>query len=423
MTYFKETNANISFSDNASIDAFGRLRVSNPVTIFDSKNIFDDPDLATSVENQDLFYDNAETSGTGTSTTYNANKAEQIISVSTSAGTRVRQTKRRFNYLPGKSQLILTTFNMNNTATNITKRIGFFDEENGLFLEFDGTTINFVRRTYVTGTTVDNDVAQASWNIDSMDGNGPSGITLDWSKTQIMFIDFEWLGVGRARMGFVIDGLIYYAHEFLNTNILAEVYMSTPNLPIRAEISNNGSGAANSLTCICSSVMSEGGVDPSGQIRSITTSGTEVSLTTENTIYALLGIQLKSNYLGTDIEVVNTAIQIQTASHQVEWLLYLNPTVGGTFNYSNSVNRSCIQYAIGTNANTVSGGYLLSSGYSNSGGNQTGAAGSISSSISNALKLGSTISGTSDSFVLCARPIGGSSAVDVEASITWKELI
>ena len=223
----------IRADDSPSIDAFGRWRVSNPETIFDSKNIFNDSDIAETAENQPLFYDNQETSGTGTSTAYNNyHSSQSLVVANLTAGTRVRQTKMRFNYQPGKSSLVFSTFNLNGTQGNIIKKNGFYDENNGLFIEANGTTINLVRRTNVTGTPTDTQIAQANWNIDTMDGNGASGITINFTKAQILIIDFEWLGVGRVRMGFVVNGLIYYSHEFLNTNNLAEVYMSTPNLPL-----------------------------------------------------------------------------------------------------------------------------------------------------------------------------------------------
>lgn len=411
----------IKSSDSPSIDAFGRWRVSNPQTLFDSKNIFNDPGQTdASQENQPLFYDNQEVSGSGTATVYNDNHASQSISVTGGiAGKRVRQTKMRFNYQPGKSQLILMTFNMNGGAPS------------------------FVRRTYVTGSAVDNEVAQASWNLDKMDGSGASGITLDLTKIQILFIDYEWLGVGRVRMGFVIDGKIYYAHEFNNANNLSVVYMSTPNLPLRSEISSNGAsvytkgegifddknglflkavGGTNSLTQICSSVISEGGSQDLGVSRYASTAGTHLDANVENTVYALLGIKLKSAYIGTSIKILNAALQLHTAANRCEWKLILNPTVAGTFTYADETN-SAVQVARGVTANTITGGYDLTGGFVESGGAASGGAGNASRGIDNALLLGSLIDGTIDSIVLAVRPIGGSTNVDVEGSLTWREIV
>lgn len=415
---------NIRADDSPSIDAFGRWRTSHPETIFDSKNIFKDPDLPDTVENLPLYYDNQETSGSGTGTTYDNYKASQTLTVSnTTAGTRVRQTKMRFNYQSGKSALILLTFNLNGTAPNIIKRIGYFDENNGLLLETSGNTVNFIRRTNVTGTPTDNTVAQSNWNLDPMDGSGPSEITLDFTKTQIMFIDFEWLGVGRVRMGFVVDGKIYYAHEFNNTNNLDVVYMSTPNLPIRCEITNDGAGAAESITQICSTVISEGGNTDLGSIRYASTSGTHIVATSEDVAYAVLGIRLKPSYIGATIKILNAAVQIQSATDKIEWFLVGNPTVTTSLSASfQNQPYSAVQIARGTGSNVITGGIQWGGGFAESGGTQTGAAGSTASTVNNSILLGSTISGTPDEVYFCVRPIGGSTSVNVEASLIWREI-
>ena len=421
MSYFEQIN--IQASDSPSIDAFGLWRVSNPQTLFDSKNIFDDDVLGADVENQPLFFDNQQTAGSGTTTAYAVNEASQSLSVALNTlGTRVRQTKMRFNYQPGKSQLVLLTFNLNGAVANITKREGIFDANNGLFFETLGTTISFVRRTYVTGSAVDTKVAKASWNIDPMDGTGKSGITLDFTKTQILFIDYEWLGVGRVRLGWVVAGAIHYAHEFLNSNVLDKVYMSTPNLPLRSEISNDGGGAAASITQICSTVISEGGSQDLGAIRYASTAGTHVDVNTENTLYAIVGIRLKAGYLGASIKVISVALQEQAGSKKLEWQLLLNPTVADVFTY-NGLAQSAIEYATGATAKTIRNGYVVAGGFLESGGVQSGNSGSASAGLDNAILLGSTIAGASDTLVLCARPIGGASTADVEGAISWRELV
>lgn len=404
----------IKYGDSPSIDAFARLRVSSPVTLFDSKLLYDA---------SPLFWDDEQTSGSGTTSVHSPNLASVGIGVSNLiAGTRVRQTFMRFNYQPGKSQLILMTFSNFITRTGITKRVGIFSSNNGLFFQSSAGVVSVVRRSYVTGAAVDTAVAQSNWNIDTMDGEGKSGIELDFTKAQIAVIDYEWLGVGRVRMGFVIDGLVYYCHEFLNTNNLSTVYMSTPNLPLRYEISNDGTGTGDYLTHICSSVISEGGSEDNGIIRYASTSGTHVDANTENTIYAIIGIRLKSSHIGTSIKIINAAIQIQTGTNRVEWMLKLNPTVAGAFTYTDQTN-SAVQIATGATANTVTGGIDIAGGFAESGGVQSGNAGSDSRGIDNAILLGSDINGVRDTLVLCARPIGGSTNVDVEGSLSWRGLL
>lgn len=315
------------------------------------------------------------------------------------------------------------TFNFNGAVANITKREGFFDEKNGLFLELDSTdAVNFVRRTYASGTAVDNKVAQASWNLDTMDGNGASGIELDWTKTQILFMDFEWLGVGRVRMGFVIDGNIYYAHEFLNTNSLDVVYMTTPNLPLRSEISNDGTGVAATMDQICSSVASEGGSQDLGITRYASTAGAALTTDNENEMFAVMGIRLKAEYIGATIKILNVALQLQTANITAEWALYYNPTVAGTFTYNDQTN-SAVQIALGATANSVTNGTQIAGGFIESGSVASGANGSGGAGIDSALKLGSLIDGTVDTIVLAVRPVGGDSSADFEGSMTWRELV
>jgi hypothetical protein len=218
-----------------AVDAFGRQRVSNPETICDYKFLLD---------NQPLFWDDAQVSGAGTSSLFNTDQASVSISVSANtAGSRVRQALRSSNYRSGKSQQILATFCMNAAAVGITQRVGYFDNDNGLFFERAGTSLRFVRRTKTSGIIVDNQIDQTNWNIDKFDGTGPSGVVLDASKAQLLIIDFEWLGVGSVRFGFIIAGTVYYAHRFDAANILTLVYMGIPNLPLRYEISNDGTGS------------------------------------------------------------------------------------------------------------------------------------------------------------------------------------
>jgi len=397
--------------DSYSIDAFGRWRVSEPFTLFDSKQLTD---------SSALFWDDQETDSSISE--YVDNYAATKMKVAdTTLGTRTRQTFMRFNYQPGKSQLILLTFSNIKSKAGITKQVGYFDDKNGIFLESRNDSVFVVRRTYVTGSAVDNEVYQTSWNLDTMKGTGVSGVTLDFTKTQIFLIDLEWLGVGRVRCGFVVDGLIYYVHEFNNANSLGTVYMSTPNLPLRYAISNDSTAMADSMYHICSSVMSEGGQQENGVLRYKSTAGTHLDANTENTVYALIGIKLKSDHLDTVVKLVNVALQLQTASNRCEWAIYFNPTVAGTLTWNNETN-SGVQTCLGATANTVTGGYAITGGYVESSGVATGGAGSVAGNITNARYLGSTIAGVSDSIFVVVRPIGGSTNVDVEGSLTWREL-
>jgi hypothetical protein len=192
-----------------------------------------------------------------------------------------------------------------------------------------------VIRTY-TGGSVNNSrfVAQANWNGDKLDGTGPSGITLDLTKTQILFFDVEWLGVGNVRCGFIINGQSIICHTFQNANIGTTVYMQTATLPLRYEITNTGATASSStLTMICATVISEGGYDQvtSPQIARPTGNGVTIANNTGLTFTPLISIRLNSSYFGAVIvpSIVNF---VATAQGTYEVVLVRNGTLtGATF--------------------------------------------------------------------------------------------
>lgn len=237
-------------------DAFGRFRVSEPYTLGDYKHIYDlDPNFIDQVAN-------------GGTVTFQPNQAcARLATTGAANSSAIHQTKFYHQYLPGKSQLIYSTFNFYAANTGVTKRTGYYDDKNGIYLEQAGTGIlSFVIRTNTSGTPVNAEIAtQANWNVDKCDGSGPSGFNFDVTKTQILFIEFQWLGVGRVRVGFVHAGTFIVAHEFYHDNVIPTVYMSTPNLPVRCEIVSSGSNPATYFDQICSTVLSEGGYAESGQ--------------------------------------------------------------------------------------------------------------------------------------------------------------
>jgi len=394
------------------------VRVSDPQTIWDSKLLND---------NKALFWDDQETAGASTTSSYNTNKSSVTIGVDAgAAGTRVRQTKQRFNYQPGKSHLIFITATPGSASGTVVKRVGYFDDNNGLFLQVDADGIHFVLRSYTSGSAVDDKASQANWNINRLDGTetssdyivdtvqgfkSPNPYTIDITKAQIIVFDLEWLGVGSVRCGFVIDGNPIYVHQFNQANNDTGVYMTTPNLPIRYEISSTSTGVAGSLECICSTVISEGGLEETGFLRTLSTGGTQCDADTADTIYAVIGTKLKSTHLD-QVYRIKKLSMLEEGKADFEWLLLLNPTVAGTFTYSD-VSNSAIQAAYGATANTVTGGTLIAGGFSSAGN-------AISDDILNSIYAGSTISGTADEMVLCVRPL--SANADIQATLTYLEL-
>lgn len=388
--FYVITQGTSSSVDSGAIDAFGRQRMSQPETLFESKLLHDDLPLV---------YDDSQVSGSGTTSTHSTDKAAVTMSVSaTTAGKRIRQSFRRMNYQPGKSQLAIFTGVLGNPVTGIEKRFGLFDDNDGLFLSAENGAINLGLRSSVTGSVVDTLIPQASWNIDTLDGNGASGVNLDFTKAKIFIIDFEWLGVGSVRFGFVSDNAIYYCHKIDHTNSLTDgVYMSTPNLPVRYEIENTGTGAADSIYQICTTVISEGGTQDAGTTGHISTGGPHVSCSSADTLYAIVGMRLKSTHLDSAVKLLGVSLLGQANNDPFEWIVMLDPTIAGTFTYGNLAN-SPIQFATGATTNTVTGGTAIFGGFSWS-------REQLVLPVNQVIALGSAIDGTPNEIVLCARPL------------------
>lgn len=386
-----------SLTGGSDLDAFGRLRTSSPGTIFDLKQLFDKLPL--------FFDESISASGSSVHSTINA---ATTMSVTDSGDAVIRQTKMRFNYQPGKSQLCYMTGIMGSGVANVTRRIGLFDGSNGLFFELNGSTLSVNKRKNGSDTSVEQD----SWNLDTMDGNGDSGVTIDTSNGQIFVIDFEWLGLGCVRFGFFIDGEVVYCHKMHHANHVTSAYMSSPNLPIRYEITSTG--GAGSLVHICSSVMSEGGSRNIGILRSASTGSTHIDANDVGTTYAVIGIRLKSSHLNASV-VPEKLSMVSETNDAFHWALGMNPTIAGTFTYGD-LSNSAVQFATGATANTVSDlGTVISEGYAST---QTREG---AQDLETLLRLGSSIAGTPDELVLMVTPLGTNS--DIQGSLTWREFL
>jgi hypothetical protein len=331
-------------------DAFGRLRTSSPLTLFDSSHRYKDNGLW------------ATSSGTGGTTTFDANAGLVTLNTTTASGSSiVRETTKCFSYQPGKSLLVMSTFVINAPQTNLRQRVGYYGASNGMFLEQDGTTVSFVERSAVTGSTVDTKVAKASWNIDKMDGTGPSGYTLDLTKAQIFWMDIEWLGLGTVRLGFIINGQFVHCHSFHHANLVTSTYITTASLPLRYEITNTGTTASTSvLKQICSTVLSEGGYELRGLQQAVgTTITAPYSLTTAGTFYPVVSLRLKAANL--DAIVILTALSVLgVSSTNYLWRVVATATTtGGT--WVSAGTDSSVEYNLTGTATT--GGRILAQGY------------------------------------------------------------
>jgi hypothetical protein len=338
-----------------AVDAFGRARVSTPLTLFDSSHRYRDNNL----------WSTSNTAG-GTYA-FSTNEGLVNLNVSTVADAEVvRETTKIFAYQPGKSLQIMNTFSFNTAKANLRQRVGYYGAQNGYYLELDGTSLSLVERTYVTGSMQETRVTQANWNIDKLDGAGPSLLTLDISKAQILWMDIEWLGVGAVRMGFVIDGKFIHCHTFFHSNLVTTAYITSASLPCRYEIKNTGTTASSSiLKQICTSVISEGGYELRGLQQAVgTTIGAPRDLTSVNTYYPVVSIRLKASPDRLDAIVILTAISLLgiTNNANYNWRVVASgTTTGGT--WTSAGTDSAVEYNI--TGTSFSGGRILASGWTN----------------------------------------------------------
>ena len=403
--FMANTNGSIPISiGGVNTDAFGRLRVSQPYTLFDSQNRYQkDPQFS-------------EELTTGGTATYVAAESSIDLAVTTSSGSKVvRQTFRTFPYQPGKGLLVLATFVMNAQKAGLRQRVGYFNADNGVFLQTaDQGEPQFVLRTNTSGTPSDaRTVNRSDWNGDKLDGTGASGITLDLTKAQILWMDFEWLGVGSVRCGFVIDGQYIVCHTFNNANDIDKVYMTTAILPVRYEIENTaGTASASTLTQICSSVISEGGYDQKAIPQWARRTTVLTGVTT--TFVPIISIRLKSTSLGAVvIPSVYHAIPIGSVL-DYEVVLIKNPTLTGASWASNSTN---VERDVAATA--LTGGTIVDLDYV-SGSNQGSGVVSTGESYNFDLQLGASLAGVSDIFTLAARTISGTD--DIIGSMSYYDL-
>lgn len=339
---------------NMSKDAFGRQRVSNPFTLFDSSHRFKDNNLWSTA-----------TTGTA-SAVFNANQGLIDLNVDNTVDSEVvRETTKAFSYQPGKSLLIMNTFVMQPAKTGLRQRVGYYSASNGIYIELANSVLYIVKRSSVSGVLVDTRIAQSSWNNDTLDGTGPSGVTLDISKAQILYMDIEWLGVGCVRVGFVINGEFILCHVFYHANEITSTYITTASLPLRYEIKNTAGTSGNStLKQICSTVISEGGYELRGLQQAIGIPiTTPKTLTTAGTFYPIVSIKLKTTNL--DAIIVMTALSIMGIGNGINynWQIRASGTTTGG-SWVSAGTDSSVEYNI--SGTSFSGGRILASGFLNS---------------------------------------------------------
>lgn len=414
--FAQQESLTVNLGDGAN-DAFGRLRVSSPFTLYDSFHRYTD--------NGKISQYNVGVSGS----TFNASAGCITMTVGGNTGDLIyRESLRTFAYQPGKSLLVLQTFCMSPALSGLRQRQGYFDVDNGFFLELDGDTLSFVRRSKSSGVVQEDRIPQTQWNVDGM-GIGPlnpSGITLDISRVQILFTDIEWLGVGTVRQGFVINGQFHTCHLWHHANTTGTAaspsnrpYMTTAILPVRAELQNTGNTLVTSnCNVICTSVISEGGYELRGRPLSVGHAlNASYTLAAQYQLYPVLSIRLKPTRLGAVVIPRNFSLAVGSSANYRFTIVSGGVTSGGT-GWVDTPDSSSVQYKL--DATSISGGTILEMGYVTAT-NQSSVSPNLSDYPFKFQLERNTFTGATYEFTLCVAS-DSNSGPKVWSSINWEEL-
>jgi hypothetical protein len=407
MAYFERTQ--ILAADSPSIDAFSRWRVSNPTGLFDAQFTYNLNNL--------LF--EQVTAGTGAAIAHDATNRMAVMTFASTptGGQAYMQSYEYFRYQPGKSQLIFLTFNMIETAANCIKFAGYSDGANGIEFRLNGTAPQIA---ILSDTDKGDDIkAQADWNLDTMDGTGASGITLDFTKVQILVIDLQALYVGRVRVGFDVGGIVYYAHEFNHANVDTVPYIQTVNLPVRCGMTCSDT-VSTTMDFICCSVISEGGSDSTAaRTFGVEGDGTAGSGTRAH----ILSLRPKTtfNSLTNRTSFALDSVTVGNAGGRlVFWELVLGQAITGTTTYTDcNATYSAFEY---NTAGTISGSpaIVIASGYVGQNSGASTATRTLLNRYPITLNAAGTAARALGTLSLIATGIGGTSAVRV--TFNWAEI-
>lgn len=399
-------------------DAFDRQRISDNFTLGDYKSVYAlDPQFLT------------KTVG-GAAVNFITNQCCARLTTSTAINdVAIFQSRMYHPYQPGKSQFIMTSFNLNGAQPNVRKRVGYFDDGDGIFVELTSSGFSINLRSSTTGSPLTTTVNQSDWNLDSLDGTGTSGKTLDLTKTQLMFIDFQWLGVGSVRVGFAIDGEHIVAHRFItNANHLTTVYMSSPSLPVRSEITNTGGlSVPASMDHICSTVISEGGYLEVGTDYSITTAIRSITGGVGNSL-PMICLRMKNTHKGRANRFLARLATLEilaidrNISYRVMTFDGSDHVVGGS--WAAISDDSACEYNI--TATSITGtGIEVATGFAIAGGNGSKTFGSMTTALGSSARrnyIAQNIDSTDSSIYVIYATNLTANATTLAAGIQWREI-
>jgi hypothetical protein len=267
----------------------------------------------------------------------------------------------------------------------------------GIVLESDN---GYRVKTYNNGT-ITGVVERADW-LDKLDGTGPSGITIDWTKGQILRLEYLWLGYGGVVASFLFDGQIVDICRIASANVHVVPYMSSPNQPCRSEIRSVG-GAGN-YEHVCATVGNYGELSKLGYTTPISSGLADLALALADTQYGCIFIRLKSTHLDVKIDLAKYNAR-GSSNDDFNIDILRNPTIGGAALTWTAIADSALEVATGqANVRTVTGGKGVEI-------NSAKQATAITSSVENVLRLGSATNGTSDIFAVAVTPKSASLSV------------
>lgn len=417
MTNFDQQKRRTVYSDGPNLDAFGRLRISGPYRLASTANEYDQ---------SPLFWDFIST---GAASSNHVTGAAAIrLRVGGTVGDRaLRSTRRYIRYQPGKSQQVLLTGTLGASQAGVDARLGYYDDNDGVFFESGSAGVAVVLRSSACGVISETRVLRANWNVDKMDGSGPSGSmgVLDTSKSNIYLFDMEWLGVGRVRCGLNMDGRTWHCHEFNNSNRNEGVYMRTANLPMRYEIVNTGTtGSAASMLQICSVVNSEGGVQDAHI--SFAAGNNSTLRTVSNALFPVASIRVASAFPTGQtaaasqvnrMTVIPLHIDLFSEDAPIYYRVVRNASL--TTPVWTAVNASYSGVEFDVSASSASGGLVIENGYLPVG---RATAGGGVSELNTTLWMSTNACGTAgDTLTLLAERVGNTNT-DVGVGFNWKEL-
>jgi hypothetical protein len=286
MSYLLDDSVRLESTNQ--LNAFGRLRVSDTRLLGEYRYMYGS---GTSIE----VYDKLNGSG---QLIKDQPRNCFIARVGTDSGAvAVRQTKQYHPYIAGTTNVGMMTFVMGAPKNGLTQSVGMFDDLNGfIFRVRDNTPELVIRKSGIDAEVV----PQTEWNGVRMNGTrgryNQSGVLVDWTKAQILAIDYQWLGVGKVRFSLVYGDETIVAHTFYHSNTTTEVYTNQPSLPCRWDIRNTtGTASTSDLMVICAAVYCEGSDSETGFSRSVSTGNNVVTLTTSNSSngHGILAVKLK----------------------------------------------------------------------------------------------------------------------------------